>query len=532
MLQSRLETYSRERAASNPNDPPARVCWCKGECPHVSHAAELLRVRRLYQAEKLLEGALIAAPECPKANLMLAGILTDTNRAAFASEHLRRAFESEGATLPFAYREANNLFRATRIREASQAFARIVARDRTQAHAWAGLLTTLEQLGEASRLEETAAEASKACGADHADLRRALALARASRRDYEGALALLPTGANLTAPELFDRGHYADHLGDYDSAWRDWMTAKRLLRQQAGHNFQEGELVALIAALKDCLISFRDRFIAHTHTRRPGLAPIFVCGFPRSGTTLIETILACHSAIVPADELSMLSETISFLPRLLDLNVPYPQCLTATTFGNNFHVIEAAADFYVRRATEKVRRDGIAPGQDSLKFFTDKMPLNEIHLPLIHRLFPTSKVLYVRRHPLDIVLSSMSYFITHGYFYAASPASAAKAFAMIDGLLELYRDKLPLAMTEIRYERLIEAQRETTMHLMFNMGLQFEPAQLDFHKLPRHSRTISHDQVRTPLYGSSVYRYKNYLKHLEPIVPLLAPIIEREGYTI
>jgi tetratricopeptide (TPR) repeat protein len=503
-------------------------CWCNGQCPHIGEIIALTRKRQLHQAERRAEAVLLEAPYCPRVNLTVAQILTNTNRAHFAGEHFARAKTVDGDNAFLALTEANNLRAQTKISAAVDRFRESVTMDPANDNAWAGLILCLELLGQLEEARAVAGQLEEA-RQHRPEIRRAIAQVYASLGDHERALTFLPS-TDLRPMELFERGRIFDKLARYDEAWRDWMDAKKRLRDRAGHRYQQEALGNMAQAMFDMTYAERFRLVRPLPDPNPhGEArPLFIGGFPRSGTTMIETMLTCHSRIEAGDELPFLNETITMLPRFLNARAPYPKCLDASSFGNNVSALALAREFYLTRARAKIAEDA-KPGAH---YFTDKMPLNELHFPLMRLLFPNSPVVYMRRHPLDIIVSSMSYFITHGYYYASDLEAAAHAYTVFDAILERYKDLWPEGLTEVRYETFCEHSHIMGLGLMSVLGLEHEAEQMQFHLNPRHSRTISHNQVRAPLYTSSVFRYKNYLAHLAPVVDILRPIIQREGYEI
>jgi tetratricopeptide (TPR) repeat protein len=491
---------------------------------------ELLKTRQFHLAEKVLEGELLDAPLCPQANIALAAILTNTNRAAFSDIHFERAKSVDGDTPKIALTQASNLRAQTKIAESIARFREAVALDDKNPAAWGGLIGALEADGLLDEAKTVIADADNKFPVGP-EIRRFAAQVYADGKDYERAISLLPDGSNLRPMELFDRGRYRDKLGLYNEAWTDWMRAKGILQRHAGHRYQGRIFTRLVNDLYELSLSDRYKFVADAPERfvSETCAPLFVTGFPRSGTTMIETVIACHHHVVAADELQFLHDTIELLPRLLDLNVPYPKCLTATSYGNHFAVLPLARQFYLLRSYRKLGEDAY---NKSYLFFTDKMPLNEIHLPLINALFPDSPVVYVRRHPLDMIVSNMSYYITHGHYYASGLMSAARAYLLVDRLMQHYKKKFPTAFIEVSYEAFVSDQKKETDAMMSKIGLSSEPAQYNFHLDKRHSRTISYRQIKEPLYDTSVGRYKNYLTQLAPVLEILRPVCEREGYEI
>jgi hypothetical protein len=165
-------------------------------------------------------------------------------------------------------------------------------------------------------------------------------------------------------------------------------------------------------------------------------------------------------------------------------------------------------------------------------WFTDKMPLNEMHLGLIHQLFPDAPLLHVTRHPLDVMLSVYSNLLTHGFYCAYALESAALHYVLMTDLVEHYGREIKLPYLRVRYEDLVEDQEASIRRVLEFIGEDFDPKCLAFHENHRYARTASYAQVTERLYDRSRYRYRNYLPQLQPIIPILQPVIERLGYTV
>ena len=158
------------------------------------------------------------------------------------------------------------------------------------------------------------------------------------------------------------------------------------------------------------------------------------------------------------------------------------------------------------------------------------MPLNETHLGLIHLVFPEAPIIHVRRHPLDILVSNFSNFLTHGFHQAFAVATIARHFVLTDDLVEHYKQQLDLNYLEVRYEDLVEDQEPNVRKLLDFAGVAFDPKTLSFHENQRYARTASYAQVTEKLYDSSVYRYRQYRKYLDEAVAILKPSLDRLGY--
>jgi hypothetical protein len=178
----------------------------------------------------------------------------------------------------------------------------------------------------------------------------------------------------------------------------------------------------------------------------------------------------------------------------------------------------------------KVKRFGIAPELGG--WFTDKMTLNETNLGLISLLFPKSPLLHVVRHPLDVMVSVFSHPLKIGYNCAGSLENIARHYVLVMDLVEHYLQEFSPRYLRVRYEDMVLNQAASVRRIFHFIDEEFEPRCLAFDKNPRFARTFSYSQVTEPLYERSLYRYKNYIKQLTPIIPILETTIQRMGYSI
>jgi hypothetical protein len=214
------------------------------------------------------------------------------------------------------------------------------------------------------------------------------------------------------------------------------------------------------------------------------------------------------------------------MPRLLESPLAYPEALAELWMGDHREDLDNLRDHYLRRVGEL----GIV--SEGAAWFTDKMPLNEMHLGLIHLLFPESALLHVVRHPLDVMLSVYSNLLTHGFYCAYALESAARHYVLVMDLVEHYRGEMQLNYLRVRYEDMVEDQEASIRRVLKFIGEEFDPSCLAFHENRRYARTASYAQVTEKLYDRSRYRYRNYLLQLQPIIPMMQPVIERLGYTV
>ncbi len=255
--------------------------------------------------------------------------------------------------------------------------------------------------------------------------------------------------------------------------------------------------------------------------------PLFIVGFPRSGTTLTEQMISQHPRIHGGDELSglLLIEEYAAAQAIQNLE-PYPTCLAAVPQAGKQDALVRLRDFYLHIAAESHAIDPVKP------FFTDKMPLNENHMGLIRFLFPASPIVHVIRHPLDIVLSCYTNQLYHGGGCALSLDTLAFHLVETWKLVDHYLAELDLRYTHIRYEDLLNDPEGEMQRVLSFIGVSWDPRCLDFHKSSRVARTASYAQINQPLYRSSQERWRAYHKHLQSVIPVLAPLVEKLGYSL
>jgi hypothetical protein len=147
-------------------------------------------------------------------------------------------------------------------------------------------------------------------------------------------------------------------------------------------------------------------------------------------------------------------------------------------------------------------------------------------------LFPEFPLLHVTRYPLDMVLSVFSNLLTHGFYCAYALESVARHYALVMDLVEHYGREMKLNYLRVRYEDMVKDQEASIRRVLSFIGGEFDLSCLAFHENRRYARTAGYAQVTEKLYERSRYRDRNYLPQLQPIIPLLQPVIEWLGYTI
>ena len=226
--------------------------------------------------------------------------------------------------------------------------------------------------------------------------------------------------------------------------------------------------------------------------------PVFIIGMPRSGTTLIEQILSCHTQIHAAGELLTVQQLVAGMCK-----GQYPkqmQNISPQTLSNS-------AQFYIDKECSKRH-----------KYTTDKMPHNYLYLGVIHQLFPNSKIINIKRNPIDTCLSIYFQYFNDTHRYATNLSNIAHHYAGYNNLINHWKKQFPENIITVNYEDIINhTQQETTRILEF-LDLKWQDRCLEHYKSKRHVLTASQQQVNKPIYNKSIDRWKSYKPYIKPLL--------------
>jgi tetratricopeptide (TPR) repeat protein len=235
--------------------------------------------------------------------------------------------------------------------------------------------------------------------------------------------------------------------------------------------------------------------------------PVFIVGVPRSGTSLVEQILACHRLVFGGGERTDIKRTAKAIRRQLGIPDDYPECLARL----DRKTVQALAEPYV----ERLQRLG-----GNAARVTDKLPGNFNYLGLIATLFPQARVLHCRRDPLDTCVSCFCQNFRN-ISYAQSLEHLGLHYREYERLMAHWHKVLPIPILDVSYEELVTDQEKVSREMIAFLGLAWDDRCLHFHENRRAVYTASKLQVRQPIYANSVGRWRRYERHLGPLLEAL-----------
>jgi hypothetical protein len=246
----------------------------------------------------------------------------------------------------------------------------------------------------------------------------------------------------------------------------------------------------------------------------PDSAPIFVVGLPRSGSTLVEQILASHPQVQGTMELPNLVTIVRELDHLGGAADAYPECVAGLPG-------DALARFGRRYLEETRDLRGERPR------FIDKMPNNFSHVGLLQLILPRATIIDVRRHPLDACFSAFKQYFAEGQSFSHDLTDLGRYYRCYLELMDHWDAVLPGKVWCVQYEHLVRDTEREVRRLLAHCGLPFDAATLKFYETRRSVRTASSEQVRQPIYASGIGQWRHYRAELEPLRRSLGDVLER-----
>lgn len=310
----------------------------------------------------------------------------------------------------------------------------------------------------------------------------------------------------------FGLGKALDAKGDTDAAFDAWELANAARRAQIGpYDHQR-----LVQRIDRTIAAFSaDRIAALAGLGQPDERPVFVLGMPRSGTSLVEQIIAAHPDATGYGELKEISRSARAMPQRAGSIQRWPEALSAVDAS----ALRSAADDYLAAL---LRREPAT----TLRW-VDKAPLNFYHVGLIALMFPRARIIWCRRDPRDVCLSIFSENFALEQHWATDLADLGRFYREYMRLMRHWQAVLPGRMYECVYEELVADPEAQAKALIAAIGLPWDEACLRFHEQNRAVLTPSRWQVRQPMYSQSVARWRRYGNRLGPLIEALGDEIPR-----
>ena len=513
----------------------------------LARAEEAQLQGRLQEAEKILRKLLAEDPENPRALRMLGTIALEANRFKAARRMLEKAVEIDpGFVMGWndlanfhmkqdRYDEAlemvehaleldpgmahsyvmrgNILSKAQRHEESLAAYRQALESSPLNPGALSGLGHVLKTIGR----QQESIEAYRRCIRAHPQFGEAYwSLANLKTFEFDEAEVEVMermVGEKHLADEpkvnfYLSLGKHYENRGDFDRAFENYRRGNDLRR---GHEVYDPNQTQVI---HDRIIEVFDRefFGQRQGWGDPDPAPILIVGLPRSGSTLIEQILASHSMVEGTMELPDLGRTIAELSRRSPGPSEYPEAVEPL----DAEAVRALGQSYLQ-ATMRYRTP--------LPRFIDKMPNNFAAIGFLHLILPNARVIDARRHPLDSCLGSYKQLFFKGQSFTYDQFELGDYYLEYRRLMEHWHGVLPGKVLDVHYEDMVADQEAQTRRILEYLGLPWEDQCLRFYETERAINTASSEQVRQPIYTRAVHFWRNYEHHLGELIETLEPVL-------
>lgn len=471
---------------------------------------------RVEEAEVLLRKAVGLAPDFTLAFMDLGTLLTDQHRYEEALSCFTQACALEPTKARPQFMLASTLSQSGKTHEATAAYERVIELNGHHAGAWLGLGHNLKTLGRQSE----AIAAYRRCieiKPDNGETYWSLA----NLKTYELSLEDIAVMERLLTQEgledssaanlMFALAKASEDKGEYDRAWHYYQEGNRKQRMIEHYDPVQTEVT------NDELIEVfsNELFDRLSGKGNPDASPIFVLGLPRSGSTLIEQILASHSMVEGTSELPYVGRVATSLNRNRADGINYP-----------FAVAELNEASLKRLGTEYLQLASLHRESDKPRF-VDKMPNNFPSIGFIHLMLPNAKIIDARRYPLDSTFSCYRQLFAKGQTFVYDLTEIGEYFLQYQRMMDHWHETLPGRVLTVQYEEVATNLESEVRRLLEYCELPFEEACLNFHETERPVRTASSEQVRQPLYTKSIHYWRNYESHLGELIDTLEPSLAR-----
>jgi tetratricopeptide (TPR) repeat protein len=465
------------------------------------------RIGRWRDAETLLRRAVELAPQWTTAKANLALVLGRMGRPAEAMELLDEIFAAEPGQIGHWNLKAATLGRLGDFDEAIALYESVLEKAPQQPRVWLSYGHMLKTVG---RQADGVAAYRKAIDLSPTLGEAWWSLANLKTVQFNGA-DIAEMQQMLMSPGLDDEDRLHLHFalgkamhdaGRTEEAFEHYSKANAL--RLKGQPYRPEEITR---AVDRSIAAFRSEAVCASTGGYPASDPIFVVGLPRSGSTLIEQILASHSMVEGTSELPD-------IPALAREVGKYPAGVLGLSESRRREIGEE----YLKRAGVQ-RRTG-------RPYFIDKLPNNWLFVPFILLILPNAKIIDARRHPLACCFSNFRQHFARGQAFTYDLEHLGRYYADYVRMMAHVDAVFPGRVHRVVYEQMVGSTETEVRALLDYCGLPFEPECLEFHKTERAVRTASSEQVRRPIYAAATEEWRAYEPHLRPLEAALGPALE------
>jgi tetratricopeptide (TPR) repeat protein len=478
-----------------------------------NNLASALAVRNFHEeAIENYHKALALTPNNPEAHINLANSLGALERPQEALAYYQKAIALDPANAEAYVRAGFMLFHLGRIQDAIAHCEKALTLKPDHVGALTNLGVALRALGRLDEaigaFEKTIAVAPRRAAGPYYNLALSKRMSAsdphfAAMKQLAGEMGSLKVDEQIGLHFALGKA-YAD-VGDHQQSFQHLLKGNALKRQEFA-DIDEAKLLTRFARIK---ATFNAELLGDKRgAGDPSSVPVFIIGMPRSGTSLVEQILASHPKVFGAGELYEFGDLADGIAG--PDGAEFPEAVA----GMSGDALDALGTRYVRAIHP------LAPGAERI---TDKMPSNFFNAGLIHLALPNARIIHTRRDRRDTAMSCFSILFAMGHAYTYDLAELGRYLRAYEKLMDHWRDVLPQGtMIEVQYEELVGNLEAEAKRIVEFCGLAWDSGCLSFHKTQRPVRTASVIQVRQPIYGSSVGRWQPYEKELQPLLRALS----------
>jgi tetratricopeptide (TPR) repeat protein len=475
-----------------------------------------------FDAQVLLAAVLERAPDYRVARQEYAFVLTELHRYDEAARELEKLLADEPDSRPLKILQAAACMGLGEHEQAIALYRKLLVGGLEDAEAHLSIGHALKTLGQAQPAIESYRLAAET-RLDFGDAYWSLANLKTYRFTPE-ELARMSRALAAPTTSLVDRYHLCfamgkalEDQGEFAESFRFYQQGNELKRPECRYR---AELIERNTQ-QQIEVCTREFFAGRQGWGHPGPDPIFIIGLPRSGSTLLEQILASHSQVEGTQELPNVQQLVSrlrgFGPETEDPR--YPRILTSLS-GEDFGKLgeEYLAATRVYRSNEA----GVL-----LPFFIDKMPNNFRHVGLMHLMLPNARIIDARREPMACCFSNFKQLFANGQEFTYSIEDIARYYRTYLELMRHWDRVLPGRVLRVHHEDVVDDLEGSVRRLLDFCGLEFEPQCVAFHETKRSVRTASSEQVRQGIYREGLEQWKNFEPWLGPLHDALGDALSR-----